>query len=174
MEEAYLKGLQQFEIKKFDVRFLFERSVSFEFFFKELTIEGTHTTRARLAILPISGQGPVTMVFRNVTVQGSFAMNTIEGGYLNLKEIVFATKIESSNVRIQGFGNILDNTVSLLLSNSLPGVINEGSDKINESINSRFLPRANEFLNQYTLIDLLLAIVSRNLDSGLTPHVEMV
>lgn len=174
MEEAYLKGLQQFKIKKFEVRFLFEQSLSFEFNFDELVIEGSHVTRANLAILPISGQGPVSMVFKNVTLKGVFAMNTINGGYLNLKEIVLSAKVESCDVTIRGFGNFIDGTVSSLLSSALPGLINESSDGINESINDRFLPRANELLNQFRLIDLLLAIITRNLDSGLTPHVEIV
>jgi hypothetical protein len=174
LEEAYLKGLQQFEIKKFDVRFLFETSVSFEFFFKELKIEGNHSTRANLAILPISGQGPVTMAFKDVTVRGVFEMNTINGGYLNLRQILFSTKVDSCDVSIRGFGNFLDNTLSALLSTSLPELINEGSDGINEIINNRFLPRANELLNQYRLIDILLAIIAQNFDSGLTSHVETV
>jgi hypothetical protein len=174
LEEAYLKGLQQFEIKKFDVRFLFETSVSFEFFFKELTIEGNHSTRANLAILPISGQGPVTMTFKNVTVRGVFEMNTIDGGYLNLKQILFSSKVESCDVSIRGFGNFIDNAVSALLSTSLPELINESSDGINQLINDRFLPRANELLNQYRLIDVLLAVIGLSLDSGLTPHVEVV
>jgi hypothetical protein len=174
LEEAYLKGLQQFEIKKFEIRFLFESSVSFEFFFKELTIEGNHSTRANLAILPISGQGPVKMVFKDVTVRGVFEMNTIDGGYLNLKQIVFSPKVESCDVSISGFGNFIDNAVGALLSASLPELINESSDGINQSVNDRFLPRANKLLNQYRLIDVLLAVIGLSFDSGLTLHAEAV
>lgn len=159
MKNAYLKGLQQFEIKEFDFKLLFGSSISFNFYFNELVIEGNHSTKANLAILPISGEGPIKMVFKNVQVRGIFEMDTLDGGYLNLKQIVFSTKLESCDVTIAGFGRFLDGTISALLSNALPTLINESSDGINNAINERFLPKANEFLNQYRLIDLLLAII---------------
>lgn len=158
LNDAYLEGLGQFEIKKFDIRFL-RPSVSFDFFFKELVIEGQHTTRANLVIVPVSGNGPVKMIFNDFRIKGVFEMNTINGGYLNINQMIFSAQVGSVNATLRGFGAFLDGTISSLISNSLPGLINDGSDGINDLINESFLPLANEYLNQYRLIDVLLALI---------------
>lgn len=155
-----MKGLQQFEIEKFDVRFL-GVTVYFDFVFKKLVIEGQHLTRANLIILPVSGEGPISMAFNDVRVNGTVEISTINGGYLNLKQMIISTQVGSVNATLQGFGTFLDGTISTLISNSLPDLINESSDKINDLIAESFLPVANEFLNQYRLIDAVLAVIRR-------------
>jgi hypothetical protein len=99
------------------------------------------------------------MVFKNVRINGTVDIATINGGYLNLKEIVFNTRVDSVEAAIQGFGSFLDGTISALISNSLAPLINESSEKINLVITESFLPLVNNYLNQYRLIDLILAVI---------------
>jgi hypothetical protein len=99
------------------------------------------------------------MAFNNVRINGTVDIDTINGRYLNLKEMVFNTRVDSVEAALQGFGTFLDGTISALISNSLAPLINESSEKINLVIMESFLPLANKYLNQYRLIDLILAVI---------------
>ena len=147
---------------------MFGTSINFQFYFNELKIKGNHSTQANLVILPIAGEGTVDMIFRDVRVSGSVEVNTLDGGYLNLSKLSLNSTIGSTEVEMRGFGNFLDNTLSSLLSTSLPSLINESSEAINDSINERLLPKANKLFNQYRLIDILLAIITRSSNSNLS------
>lgn len=111
----------------------------------------------------IVGEGPITLSFNDVRVIGDVEMNTINGGYLNLNKIVFSINVGSCDASLQGFGVFLDGTISSLLSNSLPSLINESSNGINEIIAENLLPIANDFLNQYRLVDVVLLLVRERL-----------
>lgn len=173
MKDSYLKGLQQFEIQKFDIRVL-GLSASFDVIFKQLVIEGQHSTRANLVILPVAGEGPITMAFNDFRINGTFEMNTINGGYLNLKQINFNVNVGSCIANLRGFGIFLDGTISSLLSNSLPTIINESSDRINELVTDSFLPEVNEYLNQYRLIDIVLALIRARTEQNISAKINVL
>lgn len=142
-------------------------AVYFDVFFDQLILyNGTHTTTGTLAILPISGTGPINMILNNVRISGSVHMNTINGGYLNLEAPNVTVAIGSAQATLTGFGLILDTTISVLLSGALPTLIDESKDRINEIIVERFFEPANMFLNQYRLLDILLAIIAGNSPFG--------
>lgn len=135
-------------------------TVRFDVFFKQLELEGQHATQGRLGILPVSGSGPITMKFNDVRVSGEIQINTLDGGYLNLNTLYLNVTVRSVDASLRGFGFILDTTISLLVSATLPTMINEGGEAINEIIRIALIPAANEFLNQYRVVDLLLAIIT--------------
>lgn len=135
-------------------------TVHFDVFFDQLILSnGTHTTSGSLVVLPISGSGPFRLVMNDVRINGTFQMNTIDGGYLNLKTPLLNVNVGSAQATIQGFGFVLDGTISALLSASLPALISDSQDRINEMVYENLVQPANEFLNQYRLIDLIFAII---------------
>lgn len=155
--DAHVRGLQQFEIENFELRIL-RPSLNFEFFFKQLTVDGQHSTRARLSGIPVNGNGSIVMTFNDVRVTGSVAINTLDGGYLNVDALLFNFNVGSVSATLRGFGTFLDPTISLAISAALPTLINEGQERINEVITDQILPSLNNVLNQYRFIDLIFAI----------------
>jgi hypothetical protein len=150
-----LSGLQQFEIQKFDVRIIVKAAVTFEIYFKELTIEGDHKTALTLNNLRLNGEGPVKITLKDVIVRGDFNLETISSGYLDLQEMSLSVNVGSAVAKVKGFGFVLDNSVSLLLSASLPKFINSGSDLINLRLNNELSLSANDFFNQFRLENIL-------------------
>lgn len=141
-------------------------TVRFDFFFRQLELDGQHTTQGRLGSLPVSGSGPITMSFNDFRVQGAVQINTLDGGYLNLQTLSINATVRSVDASLRGFGVFLDPTISLLISASLPSIINAGSESINELISAVLVPSANDLLNQYRLIDLILAIIPNFVNSN--------
>lgn len=167
LSEAYLTGLQDFEIENVDVRII-GLSVRFEFLFKQLVLEGQHSTQGRLGTLSISGNGPITIAFNDFRVIGEVQINTISGGYLNLETLAINTTVESVSATLRGFGTFIDPAINLLLSTTLPTLINDGGDFTNELIEGYLIPVANEFLNQYRLIDVILAVIPSVINPSVT------
>lgn len=167
MTDAYLTGLSNFEIKHFDLRIL-RTSLTFNIFYDQLVIEGQHSTHGKIAGLAVSGAGPINMVLSDVNINGTIQMNTINGGYLNLETLYFGITVKSADAHLKGFGVLLDETVSLLISNALPTVVNESQEAINELISAVLLPGINAVLNQIKPLDMILAIIQAILPGGLS------
>lgn len=161
LTDGHLRGLQLFEILKFNFRIL-RPSLEFEIFFKQLVLDGQHTTRATFGIIPVSGRGPMTMVFNDVRVVGTFRLGTINGNFLNVEKIYFGAFVGSVDANLRGFGTFLDPAINGILSNGLPTFINEGQDRVNEIVAQRVVPAMNAVLNQFRLIDLIIAIITRS------------
>lgn len=171
--DANLRGLQQFEIETIDLR-IFGLRVEFAFFFRQLVIDGQHSTRASLGGLPINGAGTISMVFNDVSVRGEFDIGTITGGFLNLNQAGFHLNVGSVNANLRGFGIFIDPTINLLLSAGLPVFINEGEERINEVVAETLIPAINEVLNQYRVIDLILAIITGGFPNASPEEVELL
>lgn len=141
-------------------------TVYFDIFFDQLILyNGTHTT-AGVLVFPISGTGPIDMILNDVRISGSISMNTINGGYLNLDTPNINVAIGSSQATLRGFGFLLDTTISVIISGALPTLIAESQERITEVIVERFIEPANMLLNQFRLIDILLAIIAGNFPFG--------
>lgn len=173
MTDAYLTGLSNFQIKHFDLRIL-RTSLSFNIFYDQLVIEGQHSTHGKIAGLAVSGTGPINMVLNEVNVNGTIQMNTINGGYLNLETLHFGITIQSADAHLKGFGVLLDETVSLLISNALPTLVNESQAAINEIISSVLQPGINAELNQIKPLDIILSIIQAILPGSLSQENEVV
>lgn len=171
--DAYLRGLQQFEIETIDLRIL-GLSVEFAFSFRQLVIDGRHSTHARLAGLPINGDGTISMVFNDVSVRGKFDIGTITGRFLNLNQAELHVNVGTVNANLRGFGIFLDPSINLLLSAGLPTFINEGEQRINEIVAETFIPAINEVLNQYRVLDLIIAIITRGFPNASPEEYELL
>ena len=158
MRDAYFRGLQQFEIEKFDLRIL-GLSVQFDIFFTQLVLDGHHETRASLASRDVSGDGPITMVFNDFRVNTTISLNTTKRGYLNIKELILSVNVGTVNANLRGFGSFLDPTISSIFSLAMPGIINDSSERINDEVSNTIVPALNEILNQYRLDDLITAAI---------------
>lgn len=134
-------------------------TVNFDISFKQLLLDGTHSTRALLVVLPVSGTGPMSMVLNDVRVNGTIQMNTLQDRYLNLETLKLNISVGSANARLTGFGFILDGTISALLSAALPGLIDDSQERINEVVQESVVDPANAFLNQFRFIDLVFEII---------------
>lgn len=165
LSNAYVRGLQQFEIEKFDLRVL-GLSLNFDFFFKQIVIEGQHSTRANLGIIGVSGAGPIVLAFNDFRVNGTVDLNTINKGYLNINEFILNLTVRSVNANLRGFGTILDPTISAIISATLPSVINETNARINDGISNGIVPALNELLNQYRLDELIIALITSIINRG--------
>lgn len=135
-------------------------------------IEGQHATRGKIAGFSVSGEGPIMMILNDVNVKGTVRLNTINGGYLNIETFHFEVSIQSADASLKGFGALLDGTVSVLISNSLPTIINESQAAINELISNLFLPGINAVLNQIKPIDIVLAIIQVILPGSLSEELK--
>lgn len=160
LRNAYVQGLQQFEIDDFDLR-IFDLKVHFEVFFKQLVIDGQHSTRASLGVLAVSGDGPVTMVFNDFKINGTISLHAIRGGYLNIDEFALSLNVGTANANLRGFGTILDATISTIMSAAMPSLINESSDRVNDAVTNTIVPALNELLYQYRLHALIFNVISR-------------
>lgn len=100
------------------------------------------------------------MVMNDLKINGSVQMNTLSGGYLNMESLKLNISVGSVDATLSGFGPFLDGTISALFSAAFPALISESQESLNELISESLIPQANEALNQYRLIDLLLTIVT--------------
>lgn len=158
LRDAHLMGLQQFEIENFNLRIL-GLSLQFDLSFNQLVVDGQHVTRASLGILPINGAGSIVMVLNDVKISGTVQMSTLEGRYLNLDTLSLKITVGSVDATLRGFGFILDPTINLALSVGLPILINDSEERINELVAEQLVEPVNEILNQYRMIDVIIAIV---------------
>lgn len=158
LRDAHLVGLQQFKIEDFNLRIL-GLSLQFDISFNRLVVDGQHVTRASLGILPINGAGSIVMVLNDVKISGTVQMNTLQGRYLNLDTLSLAIAVGSVDATLRGFGFLLDPTISLALSVGLPIMINDSQERINELVAEQLVEPVNEILNQYRMIDVIIAIV---------------
>lgn len=136
--------------------------MEFEIVFKQLVLDGQHSTRANLGIIPVSGSGPMTMVFNDVRVVGTFRVDTINGNFLNVEKIYFGAFVGTIDATLRGFGLFLDPAINAILSSGLAPMINDSQDRVNEIVAERVVPAMNAVLNQYRLIDLIIAIITRS------------
>lgn len=139
-----------------------------EFFFDELVINGRHQTTGRLAVVPINGNGDITMRMKNVTMIASARIERINGNFLNLDNFVVAMRVEDASARFTGFGP-LDDTVSNVVSASLVAIINAGDGSLIANIFQRTI---NLFVNQIRIIDIINAILGRS--SDIINHIEEI
>lgn len=158
-----MRGLKQFEIEKIDVRVV-GLSLEFEFFFKQLEINGQHTTKGNLVLVPISGSGPVTIKLNDIRVKGIAQLNTVSGTcrleqYLNLESLLLSISVGSSEATLRGFGLVLDATISGIISAGLPAAINNNQDRINDNIAQNLVPSVNEILNQIGILDAIFSVI---------------
>lgn len=150
-------GLQNFEIKNLNLN-LVRLSLTFDFEFPQLQIDGQHTTTAVLGTIPISGAGAINMVFNDFRMNGTAYLNTVNGGFLNLKRMVVSTQVSTASATLRGFGFLLDPLVSAGITAALPSLINDG-DSVNNLIEDSIVPSLNEQLNHINLIEIIFSIL---------------
>jgi len=160
IRNAYVRGLQQFEILDFDLRII-GLSAYFDVFFKRLEIDGRHTTRMNLGSAAVNGDGSMIMVLNDFKVNGTVNLNTIHRGFhrLNIQELIINLSVGSVNANLRGFGTFLDPTINAILSAAMPSMIGNANEGINESIATDLVPALNEMLNQPRIGELILAII---------------
>jgi len=171
LRDAYVQGIQQFEIKSLDVRIL-GGSLNFEVDFKRLTIDGIHSTQANLGILGVSGNGNISMIFNDFRVQGTVQLNLrdfcsrICQCFLRVHDISIKLQVGTVNANLRGFGVFLDPTISLIFSAAMPGFINNSDERINEMISESVVPALNDILGHQPVfemfIDVIRSLVGRN------------
>lgn len=171
LRDAYVRGIQQFEIKSLDVRVL-GGSLNFDVYFKQLTIDGIHSTQANLGILAVSGNGNISMVFNDFRVQGTVQLNLSDfcsricQCFLGVHDFSIKLQVGTVNASLRGFGVFLDPTISLIFSAAMPGFINNSDKRINEMISESVVPTLNDILGQQPLfemvIDAIRTLVGRN------------
>lgn len=127
-----------------------------------LTIDGEHTTTGNLGLVPISGSGRCNMVVNNVRVIGTGQLRTLAGGFLNLDRLVSTVRVGAVDATLNGFGIILDATISRIISAAAPSMVNSNQDRISEGVNEFLMPGMNRFLNQHTMTTLINVMADRN------------
>lgn len=157
LQDAHLRGFQDFEVENFDLRIL-GLSLQFDFAFKRLVVDGHHKTSGKFAGLPVSGEGDIELIFNDVIISGVVQLNTINDGKLNLETLHVGLQVGSVKSHLKGFGFFVDPVVNGAIEGALPTLLNE-SERIVDFLFDALVIPANLALNQIKLPDLLIVII---------------
>ena len=99
MRSVLVHGLDRFQINLVDFNIL-RLNFDFDFNFPVMTLRGAHRTTARIAgiiPLPIVGDGPMSLVVRDVRTIGHVSLS-LRGGLLNMDHLQFELRVASGEV----------------------------------------------------------------------------
>lgn len=99
MRSVLIHGLERFQINLVDFNPL-RLNFDFDFNFPVMTLRGAHRTTARIAgviPVPLVGDGPMSMVLRDVRTIGHVSLS-IRGGFLSMDHLQFELRVASGEV----------------------------------------------------------------------------
>jgi hypothetical protein len=128
-----------------------------------MRIVGLHQTETEIVQgVPIRGNGAITMDINNIRVNIVAQLNTLPGGFLNVREMRTGVVVGTVNARLTGFGSVLtDGTISRLVSSAAPGMVSQSQDQIDAQVRASLMPALNLFLNRQTMASLVTLMAGR-------------
>uniref|UniRef100_A0A182K5L4 Hemolymph juvenile hormone binding protein n=1 Tax=Anopheles christyi TaxID=43041 RepID=A0A182K5L4_9DIPT len=156
LNKLVVDGLNEFEIKKIDVKVL-KLQVDFEFYFGALRTKGKYKAKGKLiGLLPFSRSGSFSFDAKGLTIKGSVSVG-ISGDKLQIRNMVITPTVKSVRSNLKGIFMLpINNFIfNRMVEMVVPSLLNNNQEAITQAIEDQLKPAINEMLGDISLQDLI-------------------
>ncbi|XP_053679718.1 uncharacterized protein LOC128730668 [Anopheles nili] len=156
VDDVSIDGLNEFEIKKIDIKML-KLQMDFEFFFGSIRSKGHYKVKGKtMSLFPFNRSGRFRFNANGLTLKGSVKVG-LNGDKIEIRELLVTPTIKSvksdiKNAFLVPFSNFIFNRI---VESVVPNLINDNQPAITELIEQSLKPLINGKLGDLSLQDLI-------------------